>query len=171
MNGPDVEDDDDVFGEAVDDEEEDVIDVDGCDDESLNSKFKCPSGFFGGNCIGAKKELSKKGKPMLTLTIALDGTEFVPKKGGGFKAREPQHDVGGKEFKRWCSLVPAALFSFAATAKAMGFEPAPGTGKIRAKPSDFINRRVVVEMKDSEYNGKVYSGIDEVYPHPDGWEE
>jgi hypothetical protein len=169
MNGP--EDDDDVFGASVDEEDEDVIDVDGCDDETLQSKFKCPPGFFGANCIGAKKELSKKGKPMLTLTFALDGTEFSATKGGGFKPRDAQHDVGGKEFKRWCSLVPAALFSFAATAKAMGFVPQGETNKIRAKPSDFINRRCVVEMKDSDYNGKTYSGIDECYPHPDGWEE
>lgn len=161
------EDDDDTFGQVTDEDDDDVIDVDGCDDASLQSKFKCPPGFFEGSVIGSKKELSKKGKPMLTLTIALTGRGYDPKKK---RIVDSNADVGGKEFKRWCSLVPAALFSFAATSKALGIHP-DANGKIRAKPSDFVGRRCVVEMKDSEYNGKMYSGIDEVYPHPDGWEE
>ena len=150
------------FGSPVENDDDDVLEVEGLDE--VGSKFQVPAGIHEAKVISAIKETSKNsGKPMITLTTALTG-QMVTKKEGFTSVDGGDH--GGKEFKMWCSLVPAALFKVKELAEALDLPIEDGC--LRVKLSDLVGLQCLVLMEDREYEGRTSSSIKRMLRHPEG---
>lgn len=149
------------FGAPTDDDDDDVLDVEGLDE--VGSKFQVPAGYHEAKVISAVKEVSKNsGKPMVTLTTALTGNMV----GDAGMEMADGGDHGGKEFKMWCSLVPAALFKVKELAEALDLPMEDG--RLKVKLSSLVGLQCVVQMEDREYEGRTSSSIKRMLRHPDG---
>lgn len=159
------------FGAPNEAEDEDDFFVEDLD--KADSKFRVPEAEFEARAIDAVKELSKSsGAPMAVVTFVLTGRRH--EQGKMFDAPAGD-DSAGKEFKGWFSV--KAAWKLNELLRGLGFDPAEYTetlpnGKTRTKVplKEMPNRMCVLAMVDSEYEGRTSSKIDEVIPHPAGWE-
>jgi len=149
------------FGAPSDNDDDDILDVEGLDE--VGSKFQVPKGFHEALILQAIKETSKAGKPMVTFTMALTGN-MVDTKGSLSTVDDGDH--GGKEFKMWCSLVPAALFKVKELAEALDLPMEEG--RLKVKLSSLVQLRCVLDMEDREYEGRTSSSVKRMLRHPDG---
>jgi hypothetical protein len=153
-----------MFGNVIDDDEDEIIDVDGLNE--IDSKFQVPDGWWEARTISAVKELSKtSGKPMVTLTVALTGDVYNDD--GVLVTHEESEKHGGKEFKTWISLTPAALFKVKQAAESLDL-PITEEGRLRCKLSAFLNKRLMVQMKTETYQDRESSKVGNLARHPDG---
>lgn len=98
--------------------------------------------------IGLDKSNSQAGNPMWIFTlVGLHG------------------EAGGREFKIYCALTPAALWKLNDTLKALQLGT-PGQ-KTAFKKSDAIGKLVWGDVKDSEYKGRKGSSIEELHTMTD----
>ncbi len=149
------------FGSPTEDDDDDILDVEGLDE--VGSKFQVPSGIHEAKLISAIKETSKNsGKPMVTITVALTGQMDTEQ--GFTTAGDGEH--GGKEFKMWCSLVPAALFKVKELAEALDLPME--NGRLKVKLKDLVGLQCLVQMEDREYEGRTSSSVKRMRRHPDG---
>ena len=153
-----------MFGAPTEDEDDDdIIDVEGLND--IDSKFVVPDGWWECRTIDAKKELSKKMKPMVVVTVALTG-EFM-NTDGDLVTHEASADHAGKEFKTYVSLTPAALFKVKQSAEALDL-PIDEEGRLRCKVKEFVGKQLMCEFKAEEYEGRESSKVGNMARHPDG---
>lgn len=111
--------------------------------------YAVDNGDYDAKVIDMVQGTSKSsGNPMITVTYALVEGKYA-----------------GKEFKDFMVMTPAALFKVAAFCKAIG---KPIEGKVSLKKDECLNKRVVLRLKQEEYNGTTNSKIDKVLPHADG---
>lgn len=153
-----------AFGDPVDDDDEDLLEVDGLND--VDGKYLVPEGYWEARTLSVKKELSKSsGKPMLTFDVALTGN--VLNDDGVIVAHADADKHGGKEFKTYVSLAKAALFKVKEMAVSLDI-PIQENGRLRCKLSALKDKRFIAKMQTSEYESRESSKVQNWVRHPDG---
>lgn len=133
----------DPFGKPADDEEFSL------DLTDVSSGYNIPAGDYPAKVVSIEQGQSKAGNPMFTWVFALIGDKFP-----------------GREFKNFTALTPAAMFKVAETLQALDVGAA---GKVvNFKKADVLNKQVMLQIEDDEYNGEKSSRIKKVKRHPDG---
>ena len=152
------------FGEHVDDDDDELIDIDGLNE--IDSKFLVPDGWWEARTVSAQKELSKSSqKPMVVLTIALTGETY--NSDGALVTHEESDKHAGKEFTSYISLTPAALFKVKQAAEALDL-PITKEGRLHCKLSEFLSKQLMVEMTAETYNDRESSKPGTFGRHPQG---
>lgn len=150
------------FGDPSEAENDDDFVVENLD--KVDSKFRVPPGRWEAKVVEAIKELSKNsGAPMATVTFAMTGRDE--------NGNETSEDVSGKEFRGWFSI--NALWKVKELLIGLDFDPAKYTderGRTRIPLKEMPGRYCILEMEDSEYEGRTSSKISKVLPHPNGAE-
>lgn len=165
---------DNPFGAPEEEDVDDVLEIDGLEDVGTKFRVGVNGGFYEAIVLEAKNDISKAAKPMVTVKVGLTG-RMMDKKGNIVDGDDKD---SGKEFTIWLSRVTAALFKMIQWAEAIGLEiteyekPDGSIGKaIKTRLSAWRNRRLVVQMVDSEYEGRTSSKVDKFVLHPEGWEQ
>jgi len=129
---------------------EEVFEVD-LSGQKANS-FMIPEGKYAVQLIDVEKSESQAGNPMWIWDFEVVGTEH-----SGFTLRS------------YTAITPAALWKLSETLEALGLSE--GGGQLaKFSKSAAIGRRCVAIVKDSTYNEKTRSSIENLEKHPDGFE-
>lgn len=134
------------FGAPVADEDEEFS----VDCTEVAEGYRIEAGGYPAKLLSVSKEKSKSsGNDMFVWQFAIVGDKY-----------------GGKEFRVYTSLAPAALFKLAETVKAFGL---PGAGSVvKFKKTDVEGKRVMLMIVDDTYNDEPSSSVKKVFAHPDG---
>lgn len=104
--------------------------------------------------VNAKQKKSKAGDPMIQWDVAV--------------AEGPDT---GFQLSIWTVLTPQAIWKAKKVAKAFGLltKGADGKSRITGDP-DAKGRVAIGTVEDDEYNGEAVSRLQDVTPHPDGYD-
>lgn len=108
-----------------------------------------PEGYYKMKVIDVTQEISQKGDPMYTWSMAVIEGEY-----------------SGRQFRMWTSLTAAAIWKLTETLVSLGLGR-PGE-KARFRRSDAINRVCTAEIVQELYRDRMQNSIKSIAPAPEG---